>query len=150
MKNRTYRYYQGEALFPFGYGLSYTTFAYSGLKISPAKPKAGEPVKVTATVKNTGAVAGDEVAELYLNAPNSPNAPIRALKGFKRVTLAPGASMQVEFTLDARDLSAVGADGARSVLPGDYRVSVGGSQPGGVGHPLDGSFPVHGTETLPK
>jgi beta-glucosidase len=150
MKNRTYRYYQGEALYPFGYGLSYATFSYGGLKISPAKPKAGDPVKVTATVKNTGSIAGDEVAELYLNAPNSPNAPIRALKGFTRVSLAPGASTQVEFTLDARDLSAVGADGARSVLPGEYRVSLGGSQPGGAGHPLDGSFTVHGAEMLPK
>jgi beta-glucosidase len=150
MKNRTYRYYQGETLYPFGYGLSYTTFSYSGLKITPAKPKAGDPVKVTATVKNTGSVAGDEVAELYLNSPGSLNAPIRALKGFKRLSLASGASTQVEFTLDARDLSIVGADGSRSVAPGEYRVSLGGSQPGGAAHSLDGGFAVHGTETLPK
>jgi beta-glucosidase len=150
MKNRTYRYYKGEALYPFGFGLSYTSFRYSGLKITPASVTAAKPMTVSATVTNTGAVAGDEVAELYLNLPVPANAPIRALKGFKRVSLAPGASAQVQFTLNARDLSSVAADGSRSVLPGNYRVSVGGSQPGGATPPLDGSFAIRETEMLPK
>ena len=150
MKNRTYRYYKGAVLYPFGFGLSYSSFKYSGLKITPETAKAAGPVTVSATVTNAGAVAGDEVAELYLNVPESLDAPTRALKGFKRVSLAPGASIKVEFTLHARDLSTVGADGSRSVRPGNYRVSVGGSQPGGATPGLGGSFAIHGTEDLPK
>ncbi len=150
MKNRTYRYYKGAALYPFGYGLSYSTFSYSGLKIEPASAKAAGPVTVTATVTNTSAVAGDEVAELYLNVPNSDSAPIRALKGFQRVSLAPGASAKVAFTLNARDLSSVGADGTRTVVPGEYRVSVGGSQPSAKTPGIAGGFAIQGTEKLPK
>jgi len=150
MKNRTYRYYTGDVLYPFGYGLSYTTFRYSGLKITPESGPAAGPVKVSATVTNSGPLAGDAVAELYLNAPDSANAPIRALKGFTRVRLAAGASTRVEFTLGARDLSSVGADGNRSVLPGKYSLSVGGSQPASGLPLLSGSFMVKGTETLPK
>jgi beta-glucosidase len=150
MKNRTYRYYTGEPLYPFGYGLSYTSFTYSDLKVTPANAKASEPVKVRVTVANSGAVKGDEVVELYLRTPGEGTTAIRALKGFKRVSLDVGASKQVEFTLNSRDLSSVGADGNRAVLPGGYAISVGGSQPGGPGHPVEGSFAVKGTETLPK
>ena len=87
MKNRTYRYYQGKPLFPFGYGLSYTTFTYSGLKVSPESSKAGAPVNVSVTVTNSGNAKGDEVVELYLNPPAGAESPIRALKGFKRISL---------------------------------------------------------------
>jgi beta-glucosidase len=150
MKNRTYRYYTGEPLYPFGYGLSYTSFTYKDLKVTPANAQALGPVKVSVVVANSGPVKGDEVVELYLKAPGEGASPIRALKGFKRVSLGPGASQQVEFTLNSRDLSSVGADGNRAVLPGSYAVSVGGSQPGGPGHPVEGSFAIQGTETLPK
>ena len=137
-------------MYPFGFGLSYSSFKYSGLKITPKSAKAAGPVMVSATVTNAGKVAGDEVAELYLNAPGSLGAPIRALKGFKRISLAPGASAEVEFTLNARDLSIVGEDGSRSVIPGTYRVSIGGSQPGGASSGLQESFAIRGTEKLPK
>jgi beta-glucosidase len=150
MKNRTYRYYKGEVLYPFGYGLSYTSFAYSDLKIAPALARASGPVTVTATVKNTGPLAGDEVAELYLNVPAGPGAPIRALKGFQRLSLAPGASAKVEFTLNARDLSTVAVDGSRLVTSGKYNLTLGGGQPGGSMPTLKGSFQIQGTETLPK
>ena len=113
MKGRTYRFFEGEPLFPFGYGLSYTTFAYRNL-VLPKQATAGEPMKVAVDVKNTGAVAGDEVVELYLK---------RALAGFRRVTLAPGQSKTVEFTLPPG-------------TPGTYEISLGGKQPGFKG-PLD-------------
>ncbi len=146
MKNRTYRYYQGTPLFPFGYGLSYTSFAYRDLKVASAKA----PVKVSVTVANTGKVKGDEVVQLYLTPPTGTDGPVRALKGFKRVSLDPGASTQVSFMLDARDLSSVRTDGSRAVLAGAYKLTVGGSQPGGPGGTVEGQFHWKGTETLPK
>ena len=148
MKNRTYRYYQGKPLYSFGYGLSYTSFAYSGLKVSPETAKAGGQVNVSVSVTNSGSVKGDEVVELYLNP--APDGPIRALKGFKRISLDPGASTQVQFALTPRDLSSVRPDGSRAVLPGNYRLSVGGSQPGGPGGVLEAHFNVNGTEALPR
>ena len=150
MKNRTYRYYQGKPLFAFGYGLSYTSFAYSSLKVSPETAKAGGQVNVGVTVTNSGSVKGDEVVELYLNAPGGADTPIRALKGFKRISLDPGASAQVQFALTPRDLSSVRQDGTRAVLPGKYQLSTGGSQPGGPGSVLEGRFNVNGTEVLPR
>ncbi len=149
MKNRTYRFYEGTPLYPFGYGLSYTTFAYSNLKLSAKTATAGQHVIVEATVTNTGKAKGDEVAELYLVPPGS-NAPIRELRGFKRISLAPGASSTVHFSLDSRDLSTVQQDGTRSVIPGSYKIYVGGSQPGGPSKGLEDSVTITGTVTLPK
>ncbi len=150
MKNRTYRYYQGKPLYPFGYGLTYTSFAYSGLMVSPVSSKAGDLVNVSVTVTNSGSVKGDEVVELYLNPPATAGGPVRALKGFKRISLDPGASTQVQFALTPRDLSSVRSDGSRAVFPGNYVLSVGGSQPGGVGGVLEARFHVNGTEGLPR
>ncbi len=150
MKNRTYRYYQGKPLFPFGFGLSYSNFAYSGLKVSPESSKAGAPVNVSVTVTNSGKFKGDEVVELYLNPPAAPGGPVRALKGFKRISLDPGASTKVQFLLTARDLSSVAQDGTRAVLPGNYALSVGGSQPGDLVGVLEAHFRVNGTEALPR
>ncbi len=153
MKNRTYRYYSGEPLYPFGYGLSYSTFSYSNLKVTPLAPKAEGPLTVGVTVTNSGKVKGDEVVELYLTSPATSAgqpAPIRALKGFRRVTLEAGASSNVDFVLDSRDLSSVRTDGTRVVAPGKYQLSVGGSQPGGPTTALSGVFSVSGTQTLPR
>lgn len=150
MKNRTYRYFTGAPLYPFGYGLSYTTFSYSGLKLPQHSIKAGEPLTVEATVANTGRREGDEVAQLYLNFPQVAGAPLRALRGFTRVHLAPGASRQVTFTLDPRDMSMVTAAGDPIVAAGEYTVSVGGGQPGTGAQVLAGHFTVEGTLHLPE
>ena len=132
MKNRTYRYFSGTPLFDFGYGLSYTKFAYANLKLSTKQVNAGDTLTVEADVKNTGRVAGEEVSELYLLPPTDANggvSPKLQLDGFQRVRLAPGESKHITFTLDPRQLSEVDAQGVRSVQPGSYMISVGGSQP---------------------
>jgi beta-glucosidase len=129
MDNRTYRYFKGRPLYPFGYGLSYTSFAYSGLKLSSASLEAGGSLGVDVTVMNTGNVAGDEVAQLYLSFPRMPLAPIRALRGIQRVALAPGESRAVHFDLSPRGLSSVTPAGDRVVAPGTYRLTVRGGQP---------------------
>ncbi|AOH84155.1 glycoside hydrolase family 3 [Sphingomonas panacis] len=130
MKGRTYRYFTGTPVYPFGYGLSYTSFAYAPLDVTPAAGGAEQGLRVTTEVSNTGKRAGDEVAQLYLTFPDVPGAPKIALRGYQRVTLAPGEKRQVTFDLSPRDLSAVTADGTRQVMAGQYRVSVGSGQPG--------------------
>src|SRR5581483_4965556 len=102
MKGRTYRYFEGEPLWPFGYGLSYTAFIYSDLKLPGAPLNGGDPLHASVTVANTGKLAGDEVVELYLEFPDIAGAPRRALRGFQRVHLEPGASQNVEFQLSPR------------------------------------------------
>ena len=130
MKGRTYRYFDGKPLYPFGYGLSYTRFAYDGLSLSTSKLTAGHALTVSATVRNTGARAGDEVVQLYLVPPQDGWAPRRALVGFQRVHLAAGAQQRVRFTLQPRQLSHVDASGRRAVEAGSYRLFVGDGQPG--------------------
>jgi beta-glucosidase len=150
MKGRTYRYFAGTPLYPFGYGLSYTKFAYSKLTLPSAAVEAGKPVVVEATVTNTGTRAGDEVAQLYLEFPAVPGAPLRALRGFERVHLAPSASQRVHFELKPRDLSMVTEAGEPIVAEGAYTVSVGGGQPDTGAPAVAGSFTVKGTLTLPE
>ena len=106
MKNRTYRYFSGEPLYPFGYGLSYTSFSYSGLEVK-GTGSAADPVVAEVTVTNTGKVAGDEVAQLYLTFPKVDGAPLKALRGFQRVHLDAGASQKLRFELKGRDLGMV-------------------------------------------
>lgn len=150
MKGRTYRYFNGTPLYPFGYGLSYTTFGYSDLSVPAAAVKAGDPVTVEATVTNTGKVAGDEVAQLYLKFPPVNGAPIRALRAFQRVHLEPGASQKVTFELKDRDLSMV-TDGGQIVIPeGDFTVSVGGGQPATGVPVVQKEFHITGTKGLPE
>jgi beta-glucosidase len=129
MQNRTYRYFQGKPLYGFGYGLSYSTFAYSNLRISSRQLKAGEELRVEADVGNTSQRAGDEVAELYLEFPQTPGAPVRALRGFERLHIAAGEIRHVTFQLKARDLSMVNDQGEHVVAPGKYHIFVGGAQP---------------------
>ena len=130
MANRTYRYFNGTPLYPFGYGLSYTTFVYSDL-VMPEKAVAGTEVKVSVTVTNTGKIAGDEVVQLYLTdeKATSPR-PLRQLEGFDRITLRPGESRRVEFTLKPEQFSIINNKDARVIEPGWVTVSIGGSQPG--------------------
>jgi beta-glucosidase len=150
MANRTYRYFKGKPLYPFGHGLSYTRFAYSGLQLSAAKVAAGGNLGVDVTVRNTGRLAGDEVAQLYLSFPAAPGMPVRALRGFQRVSLKPGESRKVHFDLGPRDLSSVTQAGARIVAPGAYRLTVGGGQPGAGVATVAGGFTVTGESTLPR
>jgi beta-glucosidase len=128
MANRTYRYFSGEALYPFGYGLSYTSFSYSNPQVTKLAPGKQE-VTVSIDVANTGAVAGDEVVELYLTHASVDGAPLRALKGFQRMHLNPGEKRTVSFTLRDRDLSIVDEGGKHRIIPGTVQVWVGGGQP---------------------
>jgi beta-glucosidase len=150
MQNRTYQYFRGRPLYEFGFGLSYAAFAYSNLKLSSASLKAGEPLTVQVDVSNTSQAAGDEVAELYLTYPESPGAPIRALKGFERVHLAPGETRHLTITLDSRDLSLVTEQGEHIVEPGSYALFVGGSQPSEGARGVQAQFQISGEKKLPR
>jgi len=133
MKGRTYRYFGGKALFGFGYGLSYTTFAVSDVSVGKGEVAAGEAVSVSATVRNAGKVAGDEVVEVYVSAPGEAKGAKPALAGFARVHLGVGESKVVTVSLDARKLSRVDEKGKRVEREGTYTVWVGDSQPVGTG-----------------
>ena len=102
--NRTYMYFTGTPLYPFGYGLSYTTFTYSNLKVSSPSLNLGNSLVVTADITNSGSKAGDEVAQMYINIPSTLVRPIKQLKGFNRLTLQPGETKTVSFTLKYEDL----------------------------------------------
>ena len=130
MNNRTYRYFKGEALYPFGYGLSYTTFNYSNVKI-PASIIKGKVVTVSAVVKNTGKKDGEEVVQLY-TAYNSVKGlnPIKALKGFQRIALKAGESKTIAFNLKPEQLSLIDEAGNAYQPKGKLTISIGGGQPG--------------------
>jgi beta-glucosidase len=139
MANRTYRYLNETPLYPFGFGLSYSTFSYSNLTVAPAERQSGaanatefpgdSTLTVSAKLTNSSAVAGDEVVELYISHPDLDGAPIRALAGFQRIHLAGNASQQVDFTLTPRELSIVNATGQRLVPTGTVELWMGSSQP---------------------
>ncbi|HEX9692115.1 MAG TPA: glycoside hydrolase family 3 C-terminal domain-containing protein [Gemmatimonadales bacterium] len=133
MAGRTYRYFDGDPLFPFGHGLSYTTFAYGHLDL-PASVPAGEDVTLSVVVGNVGALAGEEVVQLYVtDVEASVPVPIRSLAGVRRVFLEPGEIQHVEFRITPRQLSVIEDAGNRVVEPGLFEVSVGGKQPGFTG-----------------
>jgi beta-glucosidase len=149
MRGRTYRYFADKPLYGFGFGLSYTSFEYSDMKV-PATVKAGDPVTVEGDVKNTGAEAGDEVVELYLTQPKGYETPLRVLAGFKRMHLGAGESAHVSLTIDPRSLGQVDAKGNRVVVPGEYTVSLAGAQPQDAGSVQTGKFNVSGRAELPR
>lgn len=126
MAGRTHRYFTGKALYEFGHGLSYTTFTYRNLRLSSREAKPGENVRVTATVTNSGALAGGEVAQLYLLPPANEQGLLRELVGFRRVHLRPGESADVSFDLSPRELSIVDARGVRSQIAADFTLKIGG------------------------
>jgi beta-glucosidase len=150
MKNRTYRYFEGQPLYPFGYGLSYSKFEYSNLKLSSAELDAGSPLAVDVDVKNTSGKAGDEVVELYITFPKIPGTPLRALRGFSRVHVEPGQAQHVKLTLQPRDLSYVNESGDRMVSAGDYTVSAGGGQPGTGAAQATAQLSIRGEQKLPE
>lgn len=150
MNGRTYRYFTGKPLWPFGYGLSYTSFSYGNLALPLTPVRAAQSLQVSVTVTNSGSVAGDEVVQLYLSFPDTPGAPIEALRGFRRVHLEPGASQAVTFDLKPRDLSMVTPSGDIIVPAGKYGVSVGGGQPGSGLRVVTGGFSVAEQVKLPE
>jgi beta-glucosidase len=149
MKGRTYRYFAGPVLHPFGQGLSYTTFAYARPVLSAVSLKAGGTVTATVKVSNTGKHDGDEVVQAYLVKPKTAISARHSLAAFTRVHLKAGESKAVTIRLDARVLSQVDAKGNRSVLPGTYTVYLGGGQPGTT-TTVSAKLTVTGTKTLPK
>jgi beta-glucosidase len=127
MANRTYRYFQGQPLFPFGFGLSYTDFQFENLSIDPLQAEAGENVTISVDVTNIGDRSGDEVVQLYTRQFASPPRPIKELKGFKRVSLEPGACKTIVFTLHTNQLSVYDEMMPTAVIPGKVEVMVGSS-----------------------
>ena len=150
MKNRTYRYFTGQPLYPFGYGLSYSTFEYSGMTLSNPQLQAGNPLNVEVDVKNTGTRDGDEVVELYITFPKLAGAPLKALRGFTRVSLKAGEQKHIKLALGPRDLSYVNEAGDRMVGAGDYLITVGGGQPGTAAAHADSHLTITGEQKLPE
>jgi beta-glucosidase len=150
MTNRTYRYFTGQPLYPFGYGLSYTKFAYTNAKLSTPTLKAGSDLQVDVDVRNTGSVAGDEVVQAYIEFPKLPGAPLRALRGFARVNIGPGQTQHVRLTLNPRDLSMVNEEGSRLVAAGDYKLFVGGGQSGTGAPGAELPLKIQGEQKLPR
>jgi beta-glucosidase len=127
-RNRSYAFVDSSPLFPFGYGLSYTTFRFDNLRVSPAKMKPGDTATVSVDVTNTGSRAGDEVAELYIHQQLSTvTQPVMALRGFKRVSLQPGQKTTVEFKLKPDSLSIYDENMKWVVQPGIFDIMVGPS-----------------------
>ncbi len=150
MKNRTYRYFKGAVLYPFGYGLSYAKFHYSEPKLSASSLAAGETLTATVEVKNESGREADEVVEAYLKAPQTEVTPQLFLAGFTRVHLAAGETRPVTIAIDARRMSEVDAAGRRAVVPGIYVLSLGGGQPGKGAAGTSATFEVKGTKPLPE
>jgi beta-glucosidase len=148
MAGRTYRYFPGEPLYGFGYGLSYTTFAYSGIKLSADRIKAGDSLTVEADVTNSGKRRGDEVVELYLRGPQTAGAPLRSLRWFDRVNLQPGEKKHVTVTLDPARLSEVDSAGIRAMQAGEYTLFLGDGQPG-HGSGVEARFAITGRQEIP-
>jgi beta-glucosidase len=150
MNGRTYRYFGGTPVYPFGYGLSYARFDYGGLRVAPVRGGPDKGLRVTVTVRNTSACAGDEVAQLYITPPAFEGAPRHALRGVRRVSLRPGEMKALTFQLTPRDLSFVDAAGARRLRPGRYRLSVGSGQPDGDAATLSQTYRLRTDVRLPE
>ena len=150
MANRTYRYFRGAPDYPFGHGLSYTRFAYAGVEIGAPTVRAGQGQEVRVRVRNAGAREGDEVVQLYLETPSLAGTPGRSLKGFERIHLKAGETRTVAFRLDPRDLAFADEAGTMRVRPTDYRLWVGGGQPGTGAPGAAAGFRVTGEAVLPR
>jgi beta-glucosidase len=152
MASRTYRYFSGDPLYPFGYGLSYTNFEYRQPKVSSESITAGDSVTVSAEVTNRGGMESDEVVQLYLAHEGLAGASLRELRGFERIHLAPGQSKRVAFTLRDRDLSVVDAEGKRRIASGQVKAWIGGGQPSSDSNKVAGvstGFKIASERALP-
>jgi beta-glucosidase len=149
MTGRTYRYSTAEPLYPFGFGLSYTQFAYSGLTLAKETVKAGEALPIRFTLTNTGQVEAEEVAQIYLSdLEASVPVPIHSLIGFQRVRLAPGESKTIEFTVSPEMMMLFDDDGKPKLEPGQFRLTIGGCSPGARGVALGAPEPVSAAFTV--
>lgn len=130
MTSQTYRYFTGEPLYPFGFGLSYTNFEFSDIEL-PSSVRAGEPVALSATIRNSGERAGEEVVQVYVSRIGSDFVvPLRSLKAFDRVQLQAGEEQRVSFELGAEAFTVISDEGEKLLPAGEYEISVGGGQPG--------------------
>ncbi len=149
MKNRTYKYMENEALYPFGFGLSFTRFEYSHLKLSSDSIKSGDEITCTVKVKNTGSYEAKEVVQLYLkDTETSCVAPRWQLRGIKKVNLLPGEEKIVSMTISPEDMMLVTEDGSSVLEPGSFEVFIGGSQPDARSISLSGTQVVTGSFQL--
>ena len=133
LTTHTYRYFKGEPLYPFGYGLSYTSFSYDNLKLDN-NYSIGDTVKLSVDVRNTGKVSGDEVVQVYISDLDAPvRVPILSLKGFKRIHLKPGEVQTIDFSIVPDAFSIINDYNERVILPGKFEIYVGGGQPDSKG-----------------
>jgi len=143
MENRTYRFMKNEALYPFGFGLSYTQFEYSDLKLSKNTIRAGEGFTVSVKVTNTGKMAGDEIVQVYIkDLEASWRVPNWQLSGMKRVTLQSGETTEVTFEIRPEQLAVVTDEGESVIEPGEFEIYAGGSQPDSRSIKLLGRAPL--------
>lgn len=149
MNGRTYRYMKAEPMYPFGFGLSYTAFNYSNLKLSKTNVEKNQAVDAEVTVTNSGKVASDEVVQMYLtHLPGGDNIPLYSLKGFKRIHLAAGASQKVKFTITPDMMKLVNEDGQSVLNSGEIKVSIAGSLPSARSEELGAAKPVEASFTV--
>ena len=154
MQNRTYRYFKGDPLYPFGFGLSYTKFVYSNLKLSKTKSdsyriKKNESVNAEVTVTNSGKIKSDEVVQLYLtHLQSGADIPLYSLKGFKRITLLPGASEKVKFTITPDMMKLINENGKSVLNSGQIKISIAGSLPSDRSIELGAAKPVEALITI--
>ena len=131
MSNRTYRYFKGKPLFPFGYGLSYTTFDYGKAKVDKKSIKTGDSMTLTIPLKNTGKMDGDEVVQVYLRNPADKEGPIKMLRAFRRVSLKAGQAENIQIELPASTFECFNpATNRMEILPGNYELLYGGTSDG--------------------
>ncbi len=147
--NRTYKYLKEEPLYPFGFGLGYAQFEYKNLKLAPETVKEDGNVKASVEITNKSAFAGEEVIQLYISdIEASVIVPKYELKKFKRISLKPGETRKIQFTITPEMLKFVDNNGERKLEPGEFKVFIGGSSPGKRSEELEASKPVSATFTL--